>query len=246
MPCLLLHDGALVKTIKFKSPNYIGDPINAVKIFNDLEVDELIVLDILATKQNQEPDYKLISELASQCFMPLTYGGGIQTIEQMKKLFGLGVEKVSLNSQALREPSLISRAAEKFGNQSIVASMDVKKDWMGKYKVFSSAGVKPPEADPVAYARLVEERGAGEILLNSVDQDGTMLGYDIELIHRVARAVKIPVVACGGAGEVSHFTKAVKVGGASAVAAGSLVVYQGKNKGVLINFPSREELRAAL
>lgn len=246
MPCLLSKNGRLVKTVKFKNPAYVGDPVNAIKIYNEKEVDELILVDITATIEERKPSLELISEIADECFMPLTYGGGIRNVDDMKRIFGLGIEKIAVNSYAAENPSFITQAAALFGSQSVVVSIDAKKNWLGRYTVFTHGGRKDIKRDPVAYAREMEQMGAGEILLNAIDRDGTMEGYDLDLIKMVAGAIGIPVIACGGAGSVDDFGKAVKTGGASAVAAGSMVVYQGKNRGVLINFPTREDLERVL
>lgn len=246
MPCLLLQDGRLVKTVKFKNPSYVGDPVNAIKIYNEKEVDELIVLDIAATAERRPPNYELLRELVDECFMPLCYGGGIRSIEEIKTLLGLGIEKVAINSQAFRDPGLITKAAELYGRQSVVASIDVRRTFGGRASVFTENGRTDTRADPAEYATKMEQLGAGEVLLNSIDRDGTWEGYDIPLIRRVTSAVGIPVIACGGAGKVGDFGQAVKEGGASAVAAGSMVVYQGKGLGVLIRFPTRQELERAL
>jgi cyclase len=245
MPCLLLDGKRLVKTVKFREPNYVGDPINAVMIYNEKEVDELIFLDINATRQSREPPYDLIANIATECFMPFTYGGGVHTTAQMKRIFESGVEKIAINSHLFDEPQLLTKAAEQFGNQSMVVSIDVKRTWTGQYKVHSHGGTKNTGAEPVEWARKAEQLGAGEILLTSIDRDGTYEGYDLDLIHKVAEAVNVPVIACGGAGKVQDFADAVKAG-ASAVAAGSMVVYHGAARGVLINFPSRQELSRAL
>jgi len=244
MPCLLLKESKLVKTVKFDKPDYIGDPINAVMIYNEKEVDELIFLDITATVSNKEPAFKIISEIATECFMPFTYGGGINSIDDMTRIFSLGVEKIAINSYAVKESSFITKAAELFGSQSIVSSIDVKRVG-GSYKVFTHSGKKNSGLDPVEWARTVERLGAGEILLTSIDRDGTMEGYDTELIRKVSEAVSVPIIACGGAGKIEDFAKAVTAG-ASAVAAGSLLVYHGPAKGVLINFPSRKSLEEIL
>jgi len=245
MPCLLLRQSKLVKTVKFRNPDYIGDPINAVKIYNDKEVDELIFLDITATVEKKTPPFKTISEIASECFMPYTYGGGIRSLEDMRRIFNLGVEKIAINSHAVENPDFIRQAAKEFGNQSIVASIDVKKKLMGKYEVFTRSGTNPTGLGPVEHAKRMEEMGAGEILLTSIDRDGTWEGYDLELIKTVSEAVNVPLIVCGGAGSIEDFRKAVDAG-ASACAAGSMVVYQAKNRGVLINFPKQIELRAVL
>lgn len=246
IPCLLLMNGRLVKTVQFKKPHYVGDPINIVRIFNTKEVDEIVFLDIGATPNCQPPAFDLIREIASECFMPFAYGGGITSLDQVKTLFSLGAEKVVLNTITLQDQSFISRIADRYGRQSIVASMDVKKNFFGRYSVYTRNGKKKTALDPVAHALEMQKQGAGEILLTSINQDGTMQGYDIPLIKKIAAAVDIPVIACGGAAETSDFVKAVKEGGASAVAAGSMVVYQGRNRAVLTRFPKREELALLL
>jgi len=246
MPCLLVKDGRLVKTVRFKKPAYIGDPINAIKIYNDKEVDELIVLDISASVERRGPSFELIEEVAGECFMPFAYGGGVRDIDDMRTIFSLGVEKVAINSHAGENPELVRQAADIFGSQSIIASIDVKKNMFGKYGVYAYSGSKALKIDPAGYARKMEDSGAGELLLNAIDQDGMMDGFDIPLIRQVAQAVTIPVIAVGGAGKTEDLAAAVKEGGASAVAAGSLFVYQGKNRGVLINFPRRSELERLL
>lgn len=241
IPCLLLQNQGLVKTVKFKNPKYVGDPTNAIKIFNEKEVDELIFLDITATRENRQPPFKLISEIATECFMPFCYGGGINSLEDMQAIFSLGVEKVAINTQAILRPSLVKQASKQFGSQSIVISIDVKKDLFGTYKVFSHLRGKVLKIDPVEFALQMEDMGAGELLVNSADRDGTMEGYDIELIKKLTVAVNIPVVACGGAGSIEHFRDAIYIGGASAVAAGSMFVFYGKYRAVLINYPSQLE-----
>jgi cyclase len=242
IPCLLLRGQGLVKTVQFKDAKYVGDPINAVKIFNEKEVDELILLDILATIEQRRPPLRLIFEVASECFMPLCYGGGICSLDDIKEIFNLGVEKVAINTSAINNPYFIKGAAEKFGSQSIVVAIDVKKNLLGEYEVFTHGGRKSAKLDPVRLAMEIEEMGAGEIFLNSIDRDGTMQGYDIELIKKVTEAVSIPVIACGGAGKLSDFAVAIKEGGASAVAAGSLFVFHGEERAVLISYPSVREL----
>lgn len=243
IPCLLLKNQGLVKTIKFDKLAYIGDPINTVRIYNEKEVDELIFLDITATSKHQKPDLRIISEIASECFMPFTYGGGVHCSEDVQKIFSLGVEKIAINSCAVKNPSFIKEISERFGSQSIVVSIDVKRSFWGRYRVWSHSERTSSNLDPVQFAVLMERMGAGELLLTSVDRDGTMEGYDIDLIKQVTGAVNIPVIVCGGAGNMDHFAKAVSEGGAAAVAAGSMVVYQGKNRSVLINFPSKSDIR---
>lgn len=242
IPCLLLRNRGLVKTAKFRDPKYVGDPINAVKIFNEKEVDELVFLDITATVEGRKPPFKTISEIASECFMPLAYGGGIRTIDDIREIFALGVEKIVINSHALEDPSFIRSAADTFGSQSIVASIDARRGLLGRYEVYTCGGRKAGRVDPVAFARRMEEMGAGEIFLNSIDRDGTMQGYDIDLIRRVSEAVSIPVIGCGGAGKLGDFVEAVGKGGASAVSAGSMFVFQGKHRAVLISYPDYREL----
>ena len=246
MPCLLLDDGRLVKTVKFKNPAYIGDPVNAIKIYNEKEVDELILLDISATRENRKPPFATIEEVASECFMPLAYGGGIRTIEDMKAIYTIGVEKIIINSFAAERPEFIREAAGIFGSQSVVVSIDIRKSLFGRYSVYTHDGTRDQKTDPVVYASRMQEFGAGEIVINAIDRDGTMAGYDLALIKRLASAVTIPVIALGGAGSIDDIEAVVKEAGASAAAAGSLFVYQGKDLGVLINFPVRKELEARL
>jgi imidazole glycerol-phosphate synthase subunit HisF len=246
MPCLLLQNGSLVKTVKFKDPGYIGDPINAIRIYNEKEVDELIFLDITATAEKREPPFKVLSEIASECFMPVTYGGGVRDVETIRRILSLGIEKVSINSQAVENPGLVRAAAERFGSSTIVVSIDVRRRMFGRSEVVIHGGRKGTGLDPVKFASDMEKLGAGEILLTAVDRDGTQEGYDLELVKSVTSVVGIPVIACGGAGKVEDFGRAVKEGGASACAAGSMVVYFGRNRAVLITFPERENLEAVL
>jgi cyclase len=242
MPCLLLADGALVKTIRFKSPQYIGDPVNTINIFNRLEADEVVLLDILATPNNREPDFALIEEVASECTAPLAYGGGIRTLEHAKRIFKIGVEKIVVNTQAAVEPGFIRQLADSFGSQAIIGSVDAKKGMWGGYRVHVAGGRTALKVDPVAHARALAAAGAGEILLTSIDCDGVMKGYDLDLVRSVSEAVDVPLIACGGAGKRADLPLPIKFAGASAVAAGSLFVYQGPERGVLINFPSRPQL----
>jgi len=245
IPCLLVQGQRLVKTVEFRDPRYVGDPVNAVRIFNEKEVDELVVLDIAATVEQQPPNLRLIGELASECFMPLAYGGGVRTLEQLQSVFSLGVEKVVINSEAAARPAFVSEAAARYGSQSVIVSIDAKKKWLGGYEVRARSGRHGTGLDPVGFARDMESAGAGEILLNSIDRDGTMRGYDLDLISAVSQSVSIPVIACGGAGTLADLAAAVK-GGASAVAAGSMFVFHGKHRAVLINYPARRELEATL
>jgi cyclase len=246
IPALLLKDGGLVKTQKFKDSTYVGDPINAVKIFNEKEVDELVFLDITATRQKRAPSMDRIGEIASECFMPLGYGGGITKLSEIKAILNLGVEKVILNSSAFSNKELVTEASRQFGSQSVVVSMDVKKGMFGGYSVMVESGNKKTGKDPVAYAKEMEAAGCGEIMLNSIDRDGMYTGYDIEMLKKVSSAVSVPVIACGGARDVNDFLEAVRDGGASAVAAGSMFVFHGKQRGVLINFPEQKVLSKGL
>jgi cyclase len=250
IPCLLLQDKGLVKTVRFKDPTYLGDPINAVRIFNESEVDELIFLDITPAKQRglfrSTKKYAipldLVSKISEECYMPLAYGGGIRSIEDIQGIMSTGVEKVVINTAAVENPDLIRQAADLYGNQSIVVSMDVLKNAQGSHEVMTHGGSQPTGLDPVTHATTMEAFGAGEIFVNSIDRDGTMSGYDIPLIQRIASSISVPLIACGGAGHLDHFTEAVREGGAAAVAAGSFFVFHGKRRAVLISYPPREEL----
>ncbi len=246
IPCLLLRNNGLVKTVKFKDPKYVGDPINAIKIFNEKEVDELIFLDIDASKNGKRPDFNKIQDIASECFMPLCYGGGVRSADDIEKILSLGVEKVSINSHALKDLKFIKEAAETFGSQSIVVAIDVKKDFLGKYRVYDHTKNKVMDVEPVEFAKEVAMIGAGEILINSVDRDGTMNGYDINLVKRVTNAVPVPVIALGGAGNIDDIKKVVKEGGASAASAGSMFVFHGKYRAVLITYPDWKEIEHTL
>ena len=243
IPVLLIQNGGLVKSIKFKKHKYVGDPINAVKIFNEKEVDEIAIIDISATKDKRTPNVSQIKEIASEAFMPLSYGGGITTIEQVQTILYEGAEKVIVNTSALDNIDLITAIAEQFGSQSAVVSIDVKKDIFGKYKVYRNNGKKKTSLDPMEFAKKVELAGAGEIILTAIDRDGTYLGYDLDLLKQITNSVQIPVVACGGASQLSDFTDVVRLGGASAAAAGSLFVYASEQKGVMINYPKQEKLK---
>lgn len=245
MPCLLMSNGALVKTVRFKNPVYVGDPVNAVRIFNQKEVDELVLLDIEATTHHRGIDYETLEKVVSECFMPICYGGGVNTLEDMRRLFNLGVEKISLGAAAFENPDLIRQASAEFGNQAIVVTLDVKKGLLGGYSVRTHQGKKDTRSDPVEAAQDMEKLGAGEILLNSIDRDGTWSGFDLKLIREVTRAVGLPVIACGGAGSLQDVRSAVSEGGASAVAIGSMAVFQGKDLGVLIKFPTRKDQETA-
>jgi len=241
IPVLLLKESGLVKTTKFKKYNYIGDPINAVKIFNDLEADELIFLDISATNENRTIDYDFIKEIGDEAFMPFSIGGGITNINQVESLISQGAEKVVLNSYCFKNPSIITEIANLFGSQSVVVSIDIFKNIFGKYSLYSHSGKKKQSIKIIDWIKRVVDLGAGEILINSVNNDGIMEGYDLDLISMISKNVNIPVIACGGAGCYNDFHSAI-TSGAHAVAAGSLFVYHGPKKAVLINYPSKKEI----
>ena len=245
IPALLLQNGGLVKTIRFKKPNYIGDPLNAVRIFNEKEVDELVILDINATKKNQLPNFSHLEEMVSEAFMPLAYGGGLQNLDQIKQAFDCGIEKVVINSCAFSNINLISQAAKVFGNQSIVVSVDIGKTLLGNYRLFSHGGTNSYKQDPVAYCKELEKAGAGELFLTAIHREGTFNGYDSKLIEAISHQVNIPLVANGGAKEMNDFLEAIKAG-ASAVAAGSRFVYTGRENGIMINYPTQAELKQSL
>jgi len=239
---LLLRDNGLVKTVKFKDSTYIGDPINTVKIFNEKEVDEIFFLDIDATRLKKEPPYDLIQNIASECFMPFAYGGGIHSLQQIERIIKSGAEKIIINTQAYLEKNFLKEAVNQFGSSTIAVSIDVKKEFLKGNIVYVKGGTQSTGLNPVDYAREIENAGAGEILINSIDRDGVMGGYDIELIKSISGTIKIPIIACGGAGRLSDFSQAVKQGGASAAAAGSFFIFHGKRRAVLITYPSYSEI----
>jgi len=240
IPCLLLRGTGLVKTVKFADPKYVGDIVNAVRIFNDKEVDELIILDIEAHRRGAI-QWDLVANTASEAFMPVCYGGGIRTVEDIKRLLKVGIEKVSINTAAHEDARLIERAAKELGSQSVVGAIDVKKNFLGRYVVVSHGGDRKRAPDVATWAKSLERAGAGEILINSVDRDGTQTGYDLDLVRQVTSAVRVPVIACGGAGKLEHFAQAIE-NGASAVAAGSMFVFHGPHRAVLITYPERKDL----
>lgn len=242
IPCLLLHKGGLFKSVRFNNYQYVGDPINAVKIFNEKEVDEIVLLDIDATREKRGPNTRLIAEISSEAFMPMAYGGGIKHIDEIKELFFNGLEKVVINQAAHTNPALISEAAKVFGSQSVVVSIDVKRTYLSGLRVFTGNGSVKTGLRPAEFAKRMEDAGAGEILLNSIDADGTYEGYNLKLIKDVSNAVSIPLVAIGGAATVSDFGCA-KRAGASGVAAGSLFIFKRPHNAVLINYPTQEELK---
>lgn len=241
IPTLLIDDGNLVKTKQFKNPNYLGDPINAIKIFNEKNVDEVCVLDISASKKGMEPDMDLLFKMASEAFMPLSYGGGITNIDQIKKIFALGFEKIVLNTALVNDPKMVTEAVKYFGSQSIAASIDYKTRF-GKERCYINDATQKTIYTPVDLAKYAKKLGVGEILLYSMERDGTKKGFDIKTISKVVGQVNIPVIACGGAGGVSDLRECLEKAGAHAVAAGSMFVYFGSRDAVLINFPEEEIL----
>ena len=241
IPCLLLQDICLYKTVKFKSPAYVGDAVNAVKIFNEKEVDELIFLDYRASIENRSPRLDLVRDIAGECFMPLAYGGGISSLAQVEEILHAGAEKVILCSAIEDHPKLITEAANKFGSQAIAVSVDYKKRHFGRYGVYAKSGTRKIGDDPLQFAIRSQELGAGEIFLNAIDNDGKQSGYDLDIIRSVSESLEVPVIACGGAGELDDFRKAIDHG-ASAVAAGSFFVFHGKHSAVLITYPERQVL----
>lgn len=243
IPCLQLRNRSLVKTRRFKDPVYLGDPVNAVKIFNDKEADELVVLDITATADGRPPNFEFIAEFASECFMPLAFGGGIRTPEHVARLFAIGVEKAVINTAAF-ETDVVSRAAREHGSQSVVVSMDVKKGLFGGYEVYVRSGTQRTRLDPVAYARRMAGDGAGELFVNFVDLEGTQSGYNVPVLAEIAAAVDVPVIGCGGAGSLEHMRVAFRSAGVAALAAATMFVLHGKHRAPLISFPSPAEITA--
>jgi cyclase len=246
IPVLLLQDSALVKTIKFNKASYIGDPANTVRIFNELEVDELVFLDIAATRQNHQPNLTVLGEIANECFMPLAYGGGIRDFDTAERIFAMGFEKLIFNTIAFDRPQVISQIANHYGSQAVIASIDVKKNLFGKTEVWTECGTRNTKKNPVEWAKELENLGVGEILLTSIDREGTWSGFDVEMIKKVTSVVSIPVIVHGGAGSLADIEEVVKQGHASAIALGSMVVYQQKGMGVLVNFPDRDKLNRIL
>lgn len=245
IPVLLLRDGGLVKTRRFKAPTYVGDPINAIRIFNEKEVDELVLLDIVASKRSHEPDYAMIGQMVDECSMPFCYGGGVRSVDQAARLFDLGVEKVSLQSGALADIGLVSDLATRFGSQSLVVSIDVKRDWCNRPVMYDSRLARSAKTDWLDFARQAVAAGAGELLINAVDRDGEMSGYDLDVIRQAAAAVTVPLIALGGASNLADFKAAVEAG-ASAVAAGALFVFHGPHRAVLLSYPRYADLERCL
>ncbi|CAA6804532.1 MAG: Imidazole glycerol phosphate synthase cyclase subunit (EC [uncultured Sulfurovum sp.] len=246
IPCLLLKGESLVKTKRFKEYNYIGDPLNTVRIFNELEVDELMFLDIFASKEKRQINFNLLKDIANECFMPLSYGGNIQTLDEAKKIFEIGFEKIVINSNSFNNLKLISDISNYFGVQSVVGSIDVKKSFFGTNKIYSHHGQVKQKETVVMWAKRLEDAGVGELLITSIDKEGSWCGYDIELIKSVTQSVQVPVIANGGAGSIEDIGEVVKKAEASACAVGSMVVYQKKGMGVLVNFPDRKKLEKVL
>lgn len=241
IPCLLVHDKGLVKTVQFKDPKYVGDPINAVRIFNEKESDELMVIDIDATRENREPDYKMIEHLAAECRMPLCYGGGVKTAEQAQRIFSLGVEKIAISSAAIHTPDLVSEMADRVGSQSVVVVVDVKKKLLGGYEMYTHNGKKSTGKNPFEFVAKMEALGAGEIVVNSIDQDGVMKGYDLVLIEKIRQSISLPLTVLGGAGSLQDIGNLINKYGIIGAAAGSLFVFKGVYKAVLINYPNWNE-----
>ena len=242
IPCLLLQDGGLVKTAKFGRPRYVGDPINAIRIFNEKFVDELVFLDITASRTGAEPNYDLIERIAGECFMPLCYGGGIRTLDQARRIVAGGVEKIAVNSMAIDRPQLLSELSQELGASSVVVAIDVKRDLFGRQRVYHPGRRRLTKLDPVQHAKASVNAGAGEVFLNNVDRDGQCGGFDTALITRVSAGVNVPVVACGGAADIDDMRAAVEAG-ASAAAAGSIFVFYGPHRAVLINYPDYTSIR---
>ncbi len=242
IPCLLIKNKGLVKTCKFEKPKYVGDPINAVRIFNEKEVDELIVLDIDATIEGNDPDYRVIENLAAECRMPLCYGGGIKNVEQANKIFSLGVEKIAIASVAVENPSIVSQIAEQVGSQSVIVVLDVKKkSFFNKYEIWTHNATRNTGLDPVKFVKKIEDLGAGEVIINSIDNDGLMKGYDFNLVEKVREVTSLPMSVLGGAGSLEDIGKLLQKFGIIGAAAGSLFVFKGIYKAVLINYPNRME-----
>ena len=243
IPVLLLKDRGLVKSIGFKRYRYVGDPINAVKLFNDLRADELVFLDVLATKEKRLISLDFVKDVGEEANMPFAVGGGVKSIKDIQDIIAAGAEKVIINSYAAENPCFIKEASDTFGSSTIVVCIDVKKKMFGGLRTWVNSGTKSTNYDPVDFAILMEQKGVGEIVIQSIDRDGEMSGYDIGLIRKISKAVKIPVVALGGAGEMKHLKQAYTEGYANGLAAGSMFVYHGDNKGVLINYPNKNELK---
>lgn len=241
IPVLQIESRKLVKTTGFKAPAYVGDPLNALRIFNEKEVDEIAVVDIGATRNKKQPDFEFIRQMASECFMPMAYGGGVRTLDEASEIFQSGIEKIIIGTTFFKNPDVVKKIAEKFGTQSVAVSIDVRAKWLGKQKAYVTNGTVDTGSEPVAYAIKAVQVGAGELLLQSVDREGSGKGYDVALIERMSKAVGVPLIALGGANTLDDFLKAVQAG-ASAVSAGNMFIYKGPHKAVLINYPDQNSL----
>jgi len=237
VPVLLLKQDGLYKGVRFSNYTYVGDPMNAVRIFNEKNVDELFLFDIAATQEKRLPRVDFLQRVADECYMPFGVGGGVRSVEDFRKLLQAGAEKVAVNTAAVVRPALIREAADTFGSQSVTVCVDVRRNWRGRYAVYTHSGRKKTRLDPVSWAQEAETLGAGEILINVIDRDGTGDGYDVALVQRVAATVQVPVIACGGAGRLEHFAEVLTSGGAAAAAAGSFFVFHGKHRTVLLHYP---------
>ncbi len=241
IPVLQIENRKLVKTTGFESPSYVGDPLNALRILNDKQVDEVAVVDIGVTRNKKSPDLDFICQLAGECFMPMAYGGGISSVEQASDIFQAGIEKIIIGTSFYKTPALVEDISRKFGSQSVMISVDVRQNWLGKQKVFVNSGLTATGYNPVAYAVMAQVAGAGELLLQSIDREGSFEGYDLALIEKVSKSVHIPVVPLGGANSISDFLKAIQAG-ASGLAAGNFFVYKGPHRAVLISYPDQQTL----
>lgn len=246
IPCLQLVGESLVKAVRFRKPAYIGDPINTIRIFNELEVDELCFLDIRATVEGRDPNRKILREIANECFMPLAYGGGIRDIDTARAILGIGFEKLVVGSMAFDRPEFVTELAREFGSQAVVVALDARRDMFGRYRVYSHDGTRKQHWIPVDWATRLEALGAGEILVTAIHREGLGEGFDLDLTRAVTSAVTVPVIAHGGAATLDHIASAIHEAGASAVALGSMVVFQAPGMGVLVNFPDRRQLSKAL
>ncbi len=242
IPILLLQNQGLFKTIKFKDPKYIGDPLNTVKIFNEKQCDELILLDISASKKRKKPNFALLKEIASECFMPLAYGGGIETLQDIETILKSGIEKAVLNTALIANPLLLKAATREFASSTLVASVDIKNNLLGKPSVYSHIGLQTKFSEPLEYSKYIEDQGAGEIIINIVDRDGLRTGYDLDLIKKISDAISIPLIAAGGCRNMEDIHMLFNQTNASAAAAGSFFVLHGKHRAVLISYPSGEEI----
>jgi imidazole glycerol-phosphate synthase subunit HisF len=246
MPCLLISGGSLVKSVQFRDLTHIGDPLNAVRIFNEKEVDELILYDIHATSKKRGIDFYSLEKIVNECFMPVCYGGGVDNLEDMRRLFELGIEKVSLSSALFSHPDLVKCAAAEFGSQSVVGTLDIKNNFFGKTTIRTKNGQQDTGVSPLEFVRVLEQSGVGEIILHSIDHDGMWSGMNIGVLKKIGDCCQVPLILAGGAGNMNHIRDAIKIGGASGVAIGSMAVFQAKGLGVLIRFPTREQQVKAL